>query len=687
MFRPEGVSRLRRAAAARLFAVICGFALLAQAIASAGAAQSPAPLRLKIEPVVARPRSLGPTAIEVLIVCDSSRLFEGHLELSFFLGKETRIRVYEYRSDDLAISAGDHRLKVLVPPVPVTRDLDNLVIHGRFVGRTGVIEFPDEYNVQVGGSHKRQFVIGIAQPVTRVSRNDGLSFADRLPFEQFNRQPEIRSDWLTYPAFIPPAEFPVSSVGYFVFDVLVLEDDGLVELKEPQLRAIADWVEAGGSLLVMITREVQPRHRDFLNRLIPAADEQATFGTDERGQLALLGDERTQPFVQSSPGLGRVAVIYRPIERREFFETYEWKKIVLSLWKARVDQWPAIRTTGGWAPKVLPMQNNYLRPPAFSPVPLANNEKLFELLIPSRVEGIPMRTVVAILALFLLAAAPGDYFLLGFLRRRKYTWVLFTTISLGFTLVTVQLAQSHLGRIDYRTHLTFIDLGASTQPVRSTKIEMVFVAAERKLETPTRDELHLSLNQRRLQTPAALNPRVFDATFDEYPLAVDPDIPLAEGRAVGSYTVHQQMRQWSPRFHRITTCVPTDSLPQIDWDRRPDESLDTSDGRRKYHERVSRQFPEATTLILHATDTYAVSAKGEAITDLATEAQTLVSLIADMSRRPDLGMFSMVSQISPNGADGFEDLAVVDASDAARWWVLLIVPDGLSHTVYRKSFP
>lgn len=686
MNRPEN-SRPICTACARAIRVACGFAAFLISVSLTSAATAPAPLRLKIDSVVGRPRSLAPTAIDVLIVCDSSRLFEGQLELTFFLGKETRTRVYEYRSGDLTISAGDYRMRVMIPPLPVPREIENVVIHGRFVGKNGVIEFPDEYNAQVAGSHKRQFVLGISQPKTKLHRPDGLSFADRLPLEQFNRNPDTRTDWLTYPQQIPPEDLPATSVGYFIFDLLVLEEEGFSDLKEPQLRAIGDWVEAGGSLLVITTRAVQPRHRDFLNRLVRSQGQEAVFWRDDRGMLSVLGDDASESFVKSAPGLGRVVVIHREIKRRDFFESPAWNDIVQSLWKVRTDQHDGIRTTGVWGAKTMPMQNNYLRPPAFSPVPLTNGEKLYELLIPSRVEGIPLRTVVTILVLFLLAAAPGDYLLLGFLRRRKYTWVLFTVVSLGFTLLTVRLAQSHMGRIDYRTHLTFVDLGSDTKAVRSTKIDMIFAATERVLETPTRDEIYLSLNQRRVVSQRQLNPRYFDASFDEYPLAEDPDVPLAEGRAVGSYLIRQQMRQWSPRFQRITACAPDVTVPPIVWERQADETWETAAGRSRYYQRVSQTVPGATLLLMRHRETHVVSAQGEGTSALPADEQTLLSLIAEMSRRTDQGMFSLVSQISPNGADGFEDLSVVDPSDLTRWWIMLVVPEGLNHTVYRKSLP
>jgi hypothetical protein len=262
--------------------------------------------------------------------------------------------------------------------------------------------------------------------------------------------------------------------------------------------------------------------------------------------------------------------------------------------------------------------------------------------------------------------------------------VLFTVVSLGFTLVTVRLAQSHLGRVDYRTHLTFVDFGNGDNPVRETKLEMVFTATERVVETRTNDELYLSLNQRRSLGEKDRNPLEFDAGFDEIPLRDDPDLPVVEGRAMGSYVIRQQMRQWSPRFHCRTACAPDLEAPKIDWARRPDESWQTPEGRRSYHRRICGTRPEAILMFFYRKERHVVSSAGEGPPE---GGQELASLVADISRRPETGMFSVVSQISPNGAPGFEDLSVVDSSDFSREWAVLIVPDAQGHTVYRKSLP
>ena len=57
-----------------------------------------------------------------------------------------------------------------------------------------------------------------------------------------------------------------------------------------------------------------------------------------------------------------------------------------------------------------------------------------------------------------------------------------------------------------------------------------------------------------------------------------------------------------------------------------------------------------------------------------------------ISVRPSVGLFSLVSQISPNGGDNFEDLTILDSTDPNQWLLVIEVPrdDGL--VVYRGLF-
>jgi hypothetical protein len=112
--------------------------------------------------------------------------------------------------------------------------------------------------------------------------------------------------------------------------------------------------------------------------------------------------------------------------------------------------------------------------------PDALGAELMTQLMPRTVRLIPFSAMVGMLALFLLMIGPVDYFLLGFLRRRRFTWVLFPATSLAFLVATVLMANHYLGLRDQRTSLTVVDLGRDGTALRWNRYELVFAARDKQ---------------------------------------------------------------------------------------------------------------------------------------------------------------------------------------------------------------
>src|SRR2546429_987 len=55
-------------------------------------------------------------------------------------------------------------------------------------------------------------------------------------------------------------------------------------------------------------------------------------------------------------------------------------------------------------------------------------------LMPKHVRLVPTGIIVVMFVLFLLAIGPLDYFGLGWLKRRSYTWFTFPAATIGFTV-------------------------------------------------------------------------------------------------------------------------------------------------------------------------------------------------------------------------------------------------------------
>jgi hypothetical protein len=64
----------------------------------------------------------------------------------------------------------------------------------------------------------------------------------------------------------------------------------------------------------------------------------------------------------------------------------------------------------------------------------------------------------------------------------------------------------------------------------------------------------------------------------------------------------------------------------------------------------------------------------------------LSSFVRQLSARPRMGLFSVVSQISPNGAGDYEDLSVLDPTDSEQWLLMVVVQRGDDYYVLRRLY-
>jgi hypothetical protein len=62
------------------------------------------------------------------------------------------------------------------------------------------------------------------------------------------------------------------------------------------------------------------------------------------------------------------------------------------------------------------------------------------------------------------------------------------------------------------------------------------------------------------------------------------------------------------------------------------------------------------------------------------------NVVKQICLRPQKGLFSVVSGVSPTGGPDFEDLAIVGGDDHAEALLVVVTQDGNSFTVYRRLF-
>ena len=705
--------------ARQVFHFLVALLLLLPAVGWGANSPKTGPLKLALTSIVPRPRSQAPQTIELSLHSDLREVLQGRLEIQWYYGKDL---VHNYVSPELAVMAGTQRLRLVLPVFRVDDERIAITAYPRFVTARQVFDLGEIDHRVLTEWRKRAFVAVDVQP-HEVGRHEAeRGIADSIALEKFNPHASMRFDMLTYPATVLPEDLPPVAAGYVCFDLLVLEEEGFRQLKGTQIAAIGQWVEGGGSIIVAPRGNMTAAHVELLNRLsgrtsaTHAGAPEPAYSLDETGKLviaerALAVGRKFAPFYS---GLGRTVIVHERLDPRTDFASPEWRGDVAFLWKVRKLQVPSVVNRGEWDfPAPQTMFPDATATGAFRPGRDDLPQSIRSLLLPDKVEGLPLSIVVVILTLFLLAIAPGDYFLLGRLNCRKYTWVLFAAVSTLFTLATVKIADSYMGHTDYRTHLTLVDLGetegdgAAPRVVRTNRFELLFAATQRAVETDFRNALYADLTYKSVHQQLDEGPsQQFTVPQDKMTAGARDaaaDLALFEGTMPVSFKVHQQLRQWSPRITRQTTFGDDASLAaeaKIDWSALNPRSWSVASGRQVLRDVLLASEPDAEVLLFNGPDIYDVGRDTEVKRVLpgpnagsagrssygSNSFSPIGLLVKNMSVQDPARLFAVVSQISPTGSDYLEDLTLVDEGDSGQWLLVVALRRDNDWLVFRKLF-
>ena len=485
-----------------------------------------------------------------------------------------------------------------------------------------------------------------------------------------------------------------------VYDLIVLTRDGLAEVRPSSLNAMTAWLRAGGSLLIDMGGLLESSHIDFLNELLSDADYNLSVVGKSDGRAELQTPRPGVHFPQSrnAYGLGRFVICTQSLQSGIDFNGRLWRSLVAYLWKINQNQTQrVVGTPGHWQETLLEPDPRSYDPDAraaFQPDQFTGETQLTQLLLPDRVQSIPPGHVIGLLAVFLLLIAPGDYMILGLLRRRTLTWILFPVVSLAVTVYTVRLAQNTVGSTDHSTSLTIVDFVDDATVARSTRIEMLFTAAERNTVVDARDELFTPLVETNSEYDARQSGyrgqrgrQNQSADSEAFQLGVKHEPPLYEGQLPRAYRVIRQMRKWTPQLCRRTWIgPPPDSVPEFDWSLIKRESLSDSESQQELANLLAVQVPGVIVTIL-ASDSQTVGqdplpdkARIQVTSQPAAGDPSVSGLAAFTAAHsanwPLQGWSAVVSRVSPNGDAGLEDLRLKDWSNPNECLVIVTFQEG-----------
>jgi len=675
-------------------------------------AEAASGLTAKIQPLTLRPRSDAPMMVDLVAAWDGKQPLEGQMRLELSDG---HMRLYDYRTSDIVIAPGKQTMRLMLPAVTTTNQ--QLGVDIRFVGKNGVVDLGRDSFVVISPT-ERSFLICMSDPWSRPD-SPCADIARSLRFERFEppNDAPVRSV-LTPVQHLPPEDLPPSAMGYAPYDIMFVAEEGFSLLKEKQLDAIARWVEAGGSVCAIPAGGgLKPHHIDFLNKL--AGQLSPAFVATSDGGVQPVEKLSSTGIGMYRCGLGRAVIAPRMPDADKDLDTPAWRAAVAHLWRVRAAQQKSVVDKGVWLTDQQKDASNdyrYLNPRAgglrpgsgsgpaappaivMRPRPLNAAVELSSSLSPKAVRLMPFWLLVVILVAFLIAIGPVDYFVLGFLKRRKLTWVTFPAMAVAATVVIMQLSEHYMGGIDYRTRLTIVDLGQDNTVLRETCCEGVFTARQKIVST----ELHNAL---------------FGPLTDPYRTAYYrpgmrglDNTPVFTGRIPGGFVVSQRAEQWALRCNRITSLAPTDKSTAppapgstvgkplaLNW-----SSITWSDltpRARSVRSKLigEKEFPGfvGSIFVLNRYDMRSLYSRLPDSNRTYHDSEGPVEppggilpggILREMSVRPQVGLFSIVSQISPNGAANAEDLSLLDPTDANQALLVVIVPKGDDFIAYRRLY-
>lgn len=680
-------------------------------------------LEADLIPLGLRARNNAPVPVEARFKWTGTHVLEGKLQLEFLEGNRVLGR---YRTDDLALTTGEQRFRLLLPPLLQPFSDSQIEVRMKFVTADQVMNL-DSSSLSLPTSSERSMSLGWCN-----ARVDSAPHAPELEqslmLERFSPQlgPSAYRQLLTSMIRLAPEDLPAQPLSYTAFDVMVLTAEGFSQAHEGQLQTLARWVKGGGSVCVFVGGGLQAHHLAFLNELIDTNTISPAFIADNAGNL-LPGMKKISCLYS---GVGRSVIVTGDIQPDPGLNSAEWREAVAFLWKIRDSQKQPILETGHWnAPTNYDWQasfpaqpysypgrwNRGRQPPMVAPMgisygiqPSPFGAELVKQLMPRTVRLIPFPALLCTLGLFLLMIGPADYFLLGWLRRRRYTWVLFPLMSIVFTVGTVMMANHFLGLRDQRRSLIVVDVDKDGTPVRSNRYELVFAARDKQsvnemkdaLWAPLKSDAPLDMNG--IPMGGAFNPRTGVPINPEDEAAP----PWYEGTIPAHFRTTKPLRQWRPELNRVLSFDVTPAPVLLNWSAIEEAWPNLRDIRAKLSAGKSfvgdvcavsmsgvATFGPGTTGVDPNEDDPQLESEGQrsvmaspwrvsfdSASTRILRASTLSKLcVGDRS----FGLRSVFSQMSPTGGGNFEDIQVMDTNDSA---LAIVTEVGDDIIVYRRIF-
>jgi hypothetical protein len=564
-------------------------AYLSVLVASTLAVAADLPLRLSVDSAAFVGRSGGPIPLRLRVEWGGAGLLEGRL--AFELEDPGIDVLMTVQTDELYLTSGTHELSLLLPSLSSSGFMGELQLLPSYIDGNERFRL-DPLMLRVPSSTQRRLVVLLGEGAA-IRPQPVEQLLDSLKLE---RLAPMTPRWplTTVIESRPPRDFPEDPLWLCPYEMLVLFPECWRELSTRQLEAVWAWTRSGGSLLLVVegagaaTGRIELGHVEFLERLL-SREHDKPDGVAVTSSGAIMLPEGESRWVHRSPGLGRVVVVPSAPSAFGITETNapsgtgaragtsgadDWTlpgQSLAHLWKVQQVHLDAIVTDDSWDLDYLEasvqeelnrwaLEGRPARGPLsesssalitrFYPQPVPRGAGLVQMLLPGNLKLVPLSALFGLLVLYVATIGPLDYWLLGRLRLRRLTWVLFPCVTVAFTAAGVWLSNRYMSTGDHRGVLAIRDVDAEGRVLRESRIELLMVDRSRTVRSEYRRALVIPL-----QTAELVDEQYqwqFAGRQSEFGTG-DLPRPVIEGRPPGHAALVQSLRQWRPQLNRSLT--------------------------------------------------------------------------------------------------------------------------------------
>lgn len=586
-------------------------------------------LRADVQPVALRSRTNAPAFIDVRINSRQSSILTGTLELQVMSGNEV---VYRQQTPEIALPPGVTTQRVFLPSIVDSR-ATGVDAQLRFVSRQGTVDLG---RFQVAGESLvgRQYLIGVCGSGSSTPQGQVRVWQALRP-ERLFTESKGGSAWQvnTLPVWITPEDLP-SAIGLCAFDAIAIEGVAFAALGEKELASLTTWVEAGGSLCIVPRAPLDKEHVSFLNGLAGKKSAPEPVSVLPGGPLTINGG----PVLMRHAGMGRVVVALNPPSDEAEMNADAWRQAAAFLAKAGAGSISRKETLLAIDVPAALKRDRYADNPGHAG---SEMERILFQRLPNSSRMIPLSVVATLLGSFVLLIGPGEWMVLGWLRRRRWTWITFPVFATGFAWLAVRTGEHYLGRDDKRVTLVITDVGAQGRVLRENRLELRVAGRDMTADSEVRQSVSLPVR--------------FWNSGSNY--SDGQSIPLYQGQVPGHYTLHQPLQQWKPVLQRTMSFPGGHAAAGIQWPEIDAREFDRGRSAQSFFEREIGDGWGVNVFHLGSNSgnrgRYGPPELSQALSYLH------VSRAAEWA-----------AMISPSGNANLLDLALYDSSDAKEWLVV-----------------